>query len=426
MSSAHHNTTPERTTSTRRRPLTQRRHRSKAGAAVWVISLALALIVSLIVLVLFAAPTWGQHDTLISTAAAVIVWPTLGPWVIIVALVAVAVGIIGIVRRAPRRTAWVTSAVAVLALVASVTANAQIISATTRAGGSINVLQALTLSPMNEAPADATETYTNADGDQLRIDVYKPPASSTPAPVMMYIHGGGFAIGSPRETAADLRWFADQGWLVMSPEYRLATPEDATWQKAPQDVACALGWTAENADRFGGDPSSLALLGDSAGGNLATNLAYASAEGIAPFGCGTVPTPDALVVQYPEVDIKATEDAYLLSPDEDPARYVEWYIGGTQQQFSDRVRAISSATYLTPKAPPTLLIEPQADAIIKTDAVMAWAGKAEDAGVDLTVAKMPLASHVYNQQAYNSIGNQARRTITENYLEEQGFAPPAN
>lgn len=69
--------------------------------------------------------------------------------------------------------------------------------------------------------------------------------------MILYIHGGGFTIGKSTETAADLRWFADRGWLVVSVEYRLFGPGNPTWDKAPDDVACALA-TYENAARFGG------------------------------------------------------------------------------------------------------------------------------------------------------------------------------
>ncbi|WP_172833915.1 alpha/beta hydrolase [Nocardioides scoriae] len=209
---------------------------------------------------------------------------------------------------------------------------------------------------------------------------------------------------------------------MLSADYRRATPTQPTWDKVPQDVACALVWSTRNAGRFGGNPSQLAVLGDSAGGNLATNLTLSASSGKAAGGCGPVPKPDALVAQYPQVDVAATREAFVIGgPDTDPEHLVELYIGGTMDEHPDRVKAISSQTYLTDQAPPTLLIEPERDGIIRTDAVLGWAKKAEDAGVDLTVAKIPFANHVYNQQAYNSIGNQARRTITQNYLVDQGL-----
>ena len=55
----------------------------------------------------------------------------------------------------------------------------------------------------------------------------------------MYIHGGGWIQGSTANLGHDMRWFADRGYLVVSVDYRLATASQSTWDKKPQDVACA-------------------------------------------------------------------------------------------------------------------------------------------------------------------------------------------
>jgi acetyl esterase/lipase len=105
-----------------------------------------------------------------------------------------------------------------------------------------------------------------------------------------------------------MRWFADRGYLVVSVDYRLATASQSTWDKARQDVACALTWIHQNAPRYGGDPQRIVVAGDSAGGNLAVNLAYSAALGRALSGCGgQVPIPEAVLVQYP---IVAPQDAF--------------------------------------------------------------------------------------------------------------------
>jgi len=55
--------------------------------------------------------------------------------------------------------------------------------------------------------------------------------------------------------------------------------------------------------------------------------------------------------------------------------------------------------------------------------VLAFAERARARGVEVTVHRIPFANHVYNQLAGNSLGNQARLTITERYLDDQQLAP---
>ncbi len=91
------------------------------------------------------------------------------------------------------------------------------------------------------------------------------------------------------------------------------------------------------------------------------------------------------------------------------------------EHFPDRIKAISSASYISDKAPPTLVIEK--DELVVSDGVYAFVDKAKAAGVDIEMVRIPFANHVYNQIAANSIGNQARLTITERYLRSPDLSP---
>jgi len=275
---------------------------------------------------------------------------------------------------------------------------------------------------MPPAP-DETVTFTTVNGQALHAAVYRPPQSDGQAPVLIYIHGGGYMIGSMVETDADLRWFADQGWLVISVEYRLWTKQTPTWDKAPTDVACAAAWVRSNAAAHGGDAQRLSLLGDSAGGSLAINLAYAAALGQVQSDCGLVPVPSAVVVQYPAVDpLSIYEHGYPVSGFE-PRMLMSGYIGGDPYALPDRVRAVSSYSYISDKAPPTLILAPEKDGLVPSWSVYRFADQARFAGVDVELVRIPFASHVYNQVASHSIGNQLRLSITRRYLRERGLGP---
>ncbi|HYX98794.1 MAG TPA: alpha/beta hydrolase [Mycobacterium sp.] len=112
-------------------------------------------------------------------------------------------------------------------------------------------------------------------GHQIGLRVYRPPlceATDTLAPLVLYCHGGGFALGDLDSNDVLCKHHAvGASAIVVSVDYRLA-PEHP-YPAAVDDVWAALRWVAEHASQIGADPARLAVAGDSAGGNLAAVLA---------------------------------------------------------------------------------------------------------------------------------------------------------
>ncbi|MDH3686569.1 MAG: alpha/beta hydrolase [Myxococcales bacterium] len=118
------------------------------------------------------------------------------------------------------------------------------------------------------------------EGVSLRALVFQPEPGPTPAPVLVYLHGGGWVMMSPDSHARIAKELAvAAGAIVVSVEYRLA-PEHP--YPAPLDDAlAAFRWVRAHAHELGGDPTRVGLGGDSAGGNLtaaATLRLLANAE----------------------------------------------------------------------------------------------------------------------------------------------------
>ncbi|MBI3247645.1 MAG: alpha/beta hydrolase [Deltaproteobacteria bacterium] len=118
-------------------------------------------------------------------------------------------------------------------------------------------------------------TYRAAAG-HLPVRIYTPDGNG-PFPVLVYFHGGGWVVGSVDIVDASCRALANQaGCLVMSASYRLA-PENK-FPAAAEDAYAAIQWAALNAASLNGDPSRLAVAGESAGANLAAVAAIMAQE----------------------------------------------------------------------------------------------------------------------------------------------------
>lgn len=109
------------------------------------------------------------------------------------------------------------------------------------------------------------------DGYLIPVRIYSPP-SHKPLPIVVYYHGGGFALGTHTIRGRFNRALAARtGAVVISVGYRLA-PEHP-FPQAVEDAYAALCWCASDAATFGGDSGRIAVAGESAGGNLAAAAA---------------------------------------------------------------------------------------------------------------------------------------------------------
>jgi para-nitrobenzyl esterase len=117
------------------------------------------------------------------------------------------------------------------------------------------------------------------DEDCLYLNVYTPAADSGRRPVMVWIHGGGFVIGSGSQSLYDGIPLAARGdVVVVTVNYRLGPLgflhladlcpelEGATGNAGIRDQLAALEWVQENISAFGGDPTHVTIFGESAGG----------------------------------------------------------------------------------------------------------------------------------------------------------------
>ena len=134
----------------------------------------------------------------------------------------------------------------------------------------------------------AYEAITGVDPNLTSLDIYQPVSVECDAPIVMWVHGGGYSIGDKANQISNkAKLFNDAGWILVSVNYRLTTLPIGSSAQFPDhynDVAAAVAWVNHNIASYGGDPGRIALLGHSAGAdivsNVVTNPTYLQAVGL--------------------------------------------------------------------------------------------------------------------------------------------------
>ncbi|MED4554782.1 alpha/beta hydrolase [Lysinibacillus capsici] len=228
---------------------------------------------------------------------------------------------------------------------------------------------------------------TVRDGEQITVRLYTPVLGKT-LPVIVYYHGGGWVYGNLESADAGCQLLADQAQaIVVSVDYRLA-PE-YPFPTPLHDAYDSLVWVHDHMEALGGDASRLSVAGDSAGGNLATVVAYLATalEG---------PSLHAQTLIYPVTNVDFSTVSYLA--------YGEDYGLDTQamQWFSHHYTEEANFTnpLVSPlqleevrNMPKTFIIAAEADVLF--DEGLSYAQKLKAAGVVVEHITMPGLIHSY-------------------------------
>ena len=146
----------------------------------------------------------------------------------------------------------------------------------------------------DESLSITEEIIEGPDANPLRLKIYRPKSNDQSLPALLWIHGGGYILGSADENDVPCMKFAKEvGCVVVSVDYRLA-PEHP--YPAPiEDCYAALKWIADNAELLNIDSNRIGVAGVSAGGGLTAALALLARDRQHPSICFQIPL-------YPMID----------------------------------------------------------------------------------------------------------------------------
>ncbi len=233
-------------------------------------------------------------------------------------------------------------------------------------------------------------TYNGPSGDQP-ARVYTPAGKAPEGgwPIVVYYHGGGWVIADLDTYEASAMGLAKEAnAMVVSVEYRHA-PEHK-FPAAHEDAIAAYAWILTNAKDFGGDPTRVALAGESAGGNLAINVAIAARQ-------GNFQKPAHMLLVYPVAGTDMNTPSYKENANAVPLsrQAMEWFVQNTVKGPEDlqdpRLDVVGKADLKG--LPPATVITAEIDPLRSEG--KALADKLKSAGVDVTYRDYEGVAHEF-------------------------------
>ena len=205
-----------------------------------------------------------------------------------------------------------------------------------------------------------TVVYKRVNDRKLRLFLFEPEGHITEAsrPAVLVIHGGGWAGGKPRWMYTFSDYFAQQGLVGVSLEYRLMNAKAGTTVfDCVKDARSAMRYLRSHAKELGIDPDRITVLGASAGGHLAVSLSLFSDVNSSQDELSISTTPMAQILIYPVID---TSEA-----------------GYGMQKIGERWQELSPVRHIKKGMPPTLLFQGTADRVTPFAAAKSFVDKME-------------------------------------------------
>lgn len=265
---------------------------------------------------------------------------------------------------------------------------------------------------MMKAFAPPKETYERSDvvvekatapglngAPDVPLIVYRPKAAKGPLPAILFVHGGGYVMGTAETGApACTEAAAELPCVVVSVEYRLAPETPAPGPV--EDCYAGLIWLAKNAKSLGVDAGRIAIWGESAGGGLAAGLALMARDR------GEV-TPKLQMLIYPMLDDRTVTGGprnphvgeFIWTND---ANAFGWraLLGGEPGAAGHHHYAAPARAPELSGLPPTFIAVGALDLFLHED--LEYAGRLLAAGVPVELHVIPGAYHAFEALAPQS------------------------
>lgn len=261
--------------------------------------------------------------------------------------------------------------------------------------------------------------YATINGKDLYMDISLPEnieGKNNLTPIV-YIHGGGFVSGERNQAPQWTKFFNDRGYVVFDVDYRLATDSYHTWDKASADIATAIVWIGQNAEKYKVDMNKLLISGNSAGGGLALQTAYGIGDGtLKAYEPGVLVQPKAVIALYPAQDLEncwnSNNALTRMSHNFDTK-----YFGGSPQDYPKEYAAILPANHINKNTPPTLILAGKNDHLVPYSGQVGLANALTKANIPNEIVGLPFTEHEFDA-SLNGLATQISFQAVTKFLDK--------
>ncbi len=221
--------------------------------------------------------------------------------------------------------------------------------------------------------------YRDLPGDRQALDLYRPvgPVPEGGRPVLLAIHGGGWARFDKGDFGPEVAAFTREGYLVVAPNYTLSRPGKPSWPVNLDDLREAVRWMRTHASTIGADPRRIAALGESAGGHLAEILGtYPGDPQTTGASSGESGKVNAVVSLYGPSDLRSLARSSPVA-----SRRIRGLLGANRADYAQRLADASPQSHVTPDDAPMMLIHGRSDTLVPASQSIGLARRLRAVGV---------------------------------------------
>lgn len=232
--------------------------------------------------------------------------------------------------------------------------------------------------------------YARPGGAALALDLAL-PAGEGPHPVVVVVHGGGWAAGERAHVRDEIATLATAGYAGAAIDYRLVEGGRNPSPAQVADARCALRYLRRHAAELGLDPDRVGALGYSAGGQIALMLATGADVSGIDGGCADVSTSPRVrgaVAYFAPTDLRP-ETTFSRAAD----RVIARFLGTTRRRDPAAAALASPIAHVDASDAPVLLVHGTADRVVPFDQATAMRDALDRAGVPVTLVPVEDGQH---------------------------------